>query len=216
MNFRGGCFTKNDNSDFEAFRWNLLIPIYLLAGLMLARTMHVFQLILFVLFCFPCYCISDTCLCKKKFAIKGSGTSNIILEWLRTQKWEYNRVKDFEDFALIFKLKAESKKNGSVENFEVVKKSSYFADGKTETNCQLCSFSFEKNEEIVFLPCSKALNSTSEQNVFGIDLHHFFHYECLETYLKKRQRCPTCQVVVAPFIIKNADETNFELRRKFA
>ena len=108
MNFRGGCFTKNDNSDFEAFRWNLLIPIYLLAGLMLARTMHVFQLILFVLFCFPCYCISDTCLCKKKFAIKGSGTSKVVLEWLETQKWTLKNVKDFEDFALIVKLRAEN------------------------------------------------------------------------------------------------------------
>jgi hypothetical protein len=119
----------------ETFRWKLLVPVYLLAGLMLARTIHVFQLIFFAVFCLPCYCISDTCWCKKKFAIKGTGTSKVILDWLQSQKWEFNNVKDFEDFAVIVRLKAEHKKSGNVGKFNVNSKFSYFTDGKTETNC---------------------------------------------------------------------------------
>jgi hypothetical protein len=86
-------------------------------------------------FCLPCYCISDTCWCKKKFAIKGTGTSKVILDWLQSQKWEFNNVKDFEDFAVIVRLKAEHKKSGNVGKFNVNSKFSYFTDGKTETNC---------------------------------------------------------------------------------
>jgi len=86
---------------------------------MLTRTMHVLIMILFVLFCVPCYCIPDSCWCKKKFAIKGSGTSKIVLDWLETQKWEFENVEDFEKFALIINLKAENKKNGNIKLFEV-------------------------------------------------------------------------------------------------
>jgi hypothetical protein len=76
-------------------------------------------MILFVLFCVPCYCIPDSCWCKNKFAIKGSGTSKIVLDWLETQKWVFENVEDFEKFALIIHLKAENKKNGNIKLLEV-------------------------------------------------------------------------------------------------
>ena len=107
IDYSEGCFTKGVAPD-QSTRWSLLIPVYLLCGLMLTRTMHVLIMIFVVLFCMPFYCIPDTCWCRKKLAIKGSGTSKVVLEWLETQKWTLKNVKDFEDFALIVKLRAEN------------------------------------------------------------------------------------------------------------
>ena len=73
-------------------------------------------------------------------------------------------------------------------------------------------------QDVVFLPCEEALEinkiaSANDVRVAGVDLHHFFHAECLINHLKDKKRCPVCLAPVKTFLFEKEDPVNFDVYR---
>ena len=92
------CISYVENG-MGVIRWDILIPASLALLFGLIRIGHIILLIGYMLCCLPCYCIPDSCWCKRKFAITNIGVSKKVVAMLETQKWEYKSDKDFEEFA---------------------------------------------------------------------------------------------------------------------
>mmetsp|Transcript_23165 Transcript_23165/g.16472 ORF Transcript_23165/g.16472 Transcript_23165/m.16472 type:complete len:99 (+) Transcript_23165:1060-1356(+) len=58
--------------------------------------------------------------------------------------------------------------------------------GKTP-ECTICMLEFEDDSEVTPLSC---------------DIRHFFHYECIEPWMKVKNECPMCREVVKPADLK--------------
>lgn len=56
---------------------------------------------------------------------------------------------------------------------------------KIEKSCPICMVDFEKNDEVIVMPC---------------DRRHFFHAECVKVWLRTSQFCPICRANIVTLI----------------
>jgi hypothetical protein len=180
--------------------------------LLLLRNIYIGLMILYGLFCLPCYCISDQCWLKKSLGIKHSGVSAKVLTYIDKQKWKYHNSTDFEEFAYLQTIKETN------DSTLLTKKVSRRESQPLDLQCLLCLESFEKDEEIIFLPCYEATNkelhhSGTRSYLYGLEIAHFLHAGCLKEFLKTKHRCPVCQVPVTTEIFKNFQGANFTVYR---
>lgn len=73
---------------------------------MVLRNFYILLLVLYALFCLPCFCVSDTCWLKRKLGIQHKGVSKEVLKHIEKQTWSYEKETDFSEFALLQSLKA--------------------------------------------------------------------------------------------------------------
>ena len=62
-----------------------------------------------------------------------------------------------------------------------------------QEECAICLCAFEDDQEITPLSC---------------DVRHYFHYECIQQWMKQKNECPLCKSTIVP---ANLKELNKEL-----
>lgn len=72
---------------------------------MLLRNFYIILMLLYTLFCLPCFCIDDNCWLKRKMGVKNNGVDKQVFSHLKKAKWSYDTDKDFDDFAQFQALK---------------------------------------------------------------------------------------------------------------
>lgn len=76
-----------------------------LCVLLMLRNVYILLMILYAIFCLPCYCISDNCCLKKCLRIKNNGVSKSVINAIKKQQWQFVDKSDFAEFAMLQKAK---------------------------------------------------------------------------------------------------------------
>merc|ERR1712046_166065 len=89
--------------------------------------------------------------------------------------------------------------------------------------CAICLSDLKSAKPVILEKPALQQNELGSENNDEVDIeingetpfqtdnrHHFFHKECLETWLMIKMRCPTCRTPIDPKLIKKDSSTQTE------